>query len=102
MILREAMERWKAMRDDFELVRHAQYERAHAELNGELLSRRGLEEGIDPYSLFMGPFSRVAAYASEELIRWWQDRDHGNGRWTVEEYERQWVEAHRHEEEDHG
>lgn len=86
-IMRAAFEQWQRMRDDFELVRHAQYERAVAELRGELLNRRGQQNHVDPYSLFMGPASRARAYASEELIDWWTR----NRRWTVEEYERQWM-----------
>ena len=50
MIIREAMDRWNVMRDDFELFRHAQYERAAADCRGELLNALGREEGIDPYS----------------------------------------------------
>lgn len=87
-IMREAFERWKEMRDEFELVRHAQYERAHADLRGELLSARGRREHIDPYSLFMGPATRARAYASEELWEWWMEPR--NGRWTLEEFEEQW------------
>lgn len=86
-IMRAAFEQWQRMRDDFELVRHAQYERAVAELRGELLNRRGRENHIDPYSLFLGPVSRARAYASEELLEWWTRHQ----RWTVEEYERQWM-----------
>lgn len=88
-IMRAAFERWKEMRDEFELVRHAQYERAVAELRGELLSPRGRAEHVDPYSLFMGPASRARAYASEELWEWWQQPS--NRRWTLEEFEEQWM-----------
>ena len=88
-IMRAAFERWKEMRDEFELVRHAQYERAVAELRGELLSPRGRAEHVDPYSLFMGPASRARAYASEELREWW--RGPSNRRWTLEEFEEQWM-----------
>ena len=87
-IMRAAFERWQGMRDEFELIRHAQYERAHNELRGELLNRRGRENHIDPYSLFIGPESRAKAYASEELWEWWQDPH--NERWTLEEFEEQW------------
>ena len=89
-IMRAAFEQWQRMRDDFELTRHAQYERAMAELRGELLNRRGRENHIDPYSLFMGPVNRAMAYASEELLEWWQTGDN-NRRWTVEQFEKQWM-----------
>lgn len=91
VILREAFEQWKQMRDDFELYRHAQYERAAADCRGELLSAEGREEGVDPYSLFLGPWVRVEKYASEELLDWWTQA--GNGRLTVEAFERQWLAA---------
>lgn len=89
-IMRAAFEQRQQMRDDFELTRNSQYERAMAELRGELLNRRGRENHIDPYSLFMGPVNRAMAYASEELLEWWQTGDN-NRRWTVEQYERQWM-----------
>lgn len=88
-IMRMAFERWEEMRDDFELRRHAQYERAVADLRGVLLNRRGEENRIDPYSLFLGPYSRAQAYASEELLEWWQGRN--NRRMTVTEFEVQWL-----------
>lgn len=98
MIMRAAFERWQEMRDEFELFRHAQYERACAELRGELLNRRGQAEHIEAYSLFIGPYSRAVAYASEDLIRWWAE-DGKNRRQTVAEFERQWVAGQLEEEE---
>lgn len=92
-IMRAAFEQWQEMRDDFELVRHSQYERAVAELRGELLNRRGHEEGIDPFSLFLGPWARALAYASEELREWWLWGGIENRRWTVAEFEDQWLRA---------
>lgn len=85
-ILADAMATYRAMREEFELYRHAVYVRAHEELRGELLNPRGRAEAVDPYSLFMGPRSRAEHFASEELREWWQL----NGRPTVEEYEAQW------------
>lgn len=101
-IMREAFERWQQMRDDFELVRHAQYERAVAELRGELLNQRGRENHIDPYSLFMGSEQRAMAYASKELIEWWQDYDRypQNRRWTLRAFEIEWLDARTYDEEE--
>ena len=90
VIMSAAFEQWQRMRDDFELTRHAQYERAVAELRGELLNRRGRENHIDPYSLFIGPENRARSYASEELLEWWHEGS-GNHRWTVEHFEKQWL-----------
>lgn len=89
VIMRMAFEQWQEMRDAFELRRHAQYERAVADLRGELLNRRGRENHIDAYSLFLGPMSRARAYASEELLEWWEGRN--NRRMTVSEFEAQWL-----------
>lgn len=89
-IMRKAFQTWQEMRDDFELMRHAQYERAHEELNGVLLNRRGREAGIDPYSLFMGSELRAVKYASWELVAWWHE-DSDNHRPTVEHFEKQWL-----------
>lgn len=91
-IMREAFERWQEMRDEFELVRHAQYERAVADCRGELVNRRGRENRVDPYSLFLGPVARAQAYASEELIEWWS-RGGANRRWTLRAFEEQWLDA---------
>lgn len=85
-IMRDAMMAYTAMRDEFELYRHAQYERAHGDLNGEMLNRRGRDLGVDSYSLFTGPMVRVEAFASEELQTWFRE----NGRVTVAEYEANW------------
>lgn len=95
-----AFDRWQQMRDEFELVRHAQFQRAVAELRGELLNRRGHEAGIDPYSLFMGTTARARAYASEELWEWWQEKD--NERRTLESFEMQWMYGQMSEESNHG
>ena len=89
-IMRAAFERYTAMRDEFELVRHSQWERAVAELRGELLNERGRREHVDDYSLFLGPEVRARAYASEELLEWWEQGG-ATRRWTVAEYEEQWL-----------
>lgn len=74
------------MRDEFETYRHSLYERAADECRGVLLNARGRAQGIDPYSLFIGPAVRVAAYGSEELVEWFKT----NGRPTVDEFEANW------------
>lgn len=87
VIFRDSIAAYSEMRADFELSRHASFERAHRELRGELLNSRGRDQKIDPYSLFMGSHARAAAYASEELKAWWEV----NGRPTVKSFEAQWV-----------
>lgn len=85
-IMDAAFETYRTMRADFELYRHASFLRAHTELRGELLNATGRAAGIDPVSLFMGPWSRVERYASEELKSWFTQ----HRRLTVGEFEAQW------------
>lgn len=86
VIVRDAMATYALMRDEFELYRHALYTRACDELRGELVNRRGRALGVDAYSLFIGSTVRAHAYATDELVEWWQV----NGRPTVESYEAHW------------
>lgn len=88
-IMDAAFETYRMMRADFELYRHARFLRAHTELCGELLNIAGGAD-IDPVTLFMGPWSRVDLYASEEL----KDRFAQHGRLTVDEFETQWWYGH--------
>lgn len=39
---------------------------------GVLLNARGREAGVDERSLFTGPEKRARAYASPELLEWWE------------------------------
>lgn len=85
-IMDAAFETYRMMRADFELYRHSRFLRAHTELCGELLNAAGRVAYIDPVSLFLGPWSRVELYASDELQGWFEQ----HGRLTVEEFETQW------------
>ena len=85
-IMNAAFETYRRMRADFELYRHSRFLCAHTELRGELLNAAGRAARIDPVSLFMGPWSRVERYASEELKSWFAQ----HGRLTVDEFETQW------------
>jgi len=85
-ILDAAFETYRMMRADFELYRHSRFLRAHSELRGELLNAPGRAAHIDAGTLFLGPWSRVELYASEELKVWFAE----HGRLTVEEFETQW------------
>lgn len=67
-----AVDRWRELREEFELVREAAFERPHEDTNGVLLNARGKRAGIDAYSLFMGNEARALAYASPELVEHWQ------------------------------
>ncbi|MFD1145913.1 hypothetical protein [Saccharothrix hoggarensis] len=61
------------------------YRQAEDECRGHLLNPAGKAAGVDPYSLFHGPASRVRRYASPELRTWF----YRHGRTTWIEYKAQ-------------
>jgi hypothetical protein len=93
-----------------------QYVEAEAVTKGNMLNRRGREAGIDERSLFRGPERRARAYASEELLNYWEDHARPTEAYfrgedtrlgyaglrkrltPVEEQERDWYERLEHEE----
>src|SRR5699024_10941051 len=80
------------VREDYEHYTAAQYFQAESEL-GFLLNKEGQAKGIDAYSLFSGPVSRVKQYGSEELQSWFQR----NGRQTLSAFRYHataWYSAH--------
>ncbi|TXK17386.1 hypothetical protein [Homoserinibacter sp. GY 40078] len=90
----DAARNWRKLRSEFEDYREQAYERAAEACRDHLLNRRGRAAHVDPYSLFMGPWARVQAYASEELLEWFAE----HGRMTFEEFERQRIDALHYEE----
>lgn len=76
--IRLALREWRANRSAFQDLLEARHRQADDELSGNLLNSRGRSAGIDSISLFYGPWVRVKAYASEELLAWFDD--HG---WTT-------------------
>lgn len=78
---------WHDMRSEFDLVLEAAYARAEDGTHGKLLNRRGRAAGIDPYSLLTGPWSRVAAYGSDELLEHFR----AVGRPSLDRFEREWL-----------
>jgi len=85
-----ALAAWRECRADYELVLYARYEAAADATNDRLVNARGRRAGIDPVSLFMGNERRARAYASPELIEWWETHP----RLTFAAYERQWIAQH--------
>jgi hypothetical protein len=71
LIVANAIDQWRELRAEYELVLEAAYRRAEDECNGRLLNAAGREKGIDPYSLFMGNDARARCYASPELLDHW-------------------------------
>lgn len=80
-------ERRAEIRDEFVRYIDSIYLAADADCKGVLLNRLGIAKGIDPYSLFEGPFSRVEKYASEELYQWFAE----HGRITYGKFEEDYV-----------
>lgn len=81
-----AMLEYRECRDEYERVLWAAYEAAEDGTRGALLNDRGRHAGIDPVSLFMGTWVRARAYASPELLEWWESHP----RVTFTDFERSW------------
>ncbi|MET8006305.1 hypothetical protein [Nonomuraea glycinis] len=58
--------------------------------NGYLLSAMGRKAGVNPERLWGGNAVHAAAYAAEELRRWWAEQPNG-GRMTYAEWRAQWL-----------
>lgn len=72
-----AQERREARYSARRAFRRSEIDRAWADAEngiqgGVLLNRRGREAGVDERSLFTGPEKRARAYASPELLEWWE------------------------------
>lgn len=90
VIFDHAAGKWAEMRSEFDLVLEAAYAKAEESTNGCLLNRRGRAEGIDPYSILTGPYVRVLAFASPELIEHFE----AVGRPSLARFEREWLHSH--------
>lgn len=88
-IFARAAAEWNDMRAEFDIVLEAAYRLAEEGAGGAMLNARGRREHVSAYSLLTGPWVRVEAYASPELIEHFQKV----GRPSLSDYERQWVEA---------
>lgn len=86
-LVTDGFDAWRECREEYDLALYAAYVRAEAVTNGRLLNDRGLARGIDALSLFMGPWARARAYASEELLEHWET----DPRVCFAEFERQWA-----------
>ena len=86
-IFRKAALDYREMRQEFDHVLEAAYQAAEKGAGGAMLNERGRREGVDAYSLLMGPWRRVELYASEELVEHFQRV----GRPSVSDFESEWV-----------
>lgn len=80
---------WNEMRAEFDIVLEAAYTAAEKGSGGAMLNARGRREHVSAYSLLTGPWVRVEAYGSPELIEHFRKR----GRPSLADFERQWVEG---------
>jgi hypothetical protein len=71
LIIKQAIDNWRALRQEYEYLLEAAYESALDATSGKMLNLRGQDAGIDPYSLLMGTEVRAMAYASPELVEHW-------------------------------
>lgn len=82
-----ALADWREARAEYERFLSAQYEQAAEFCREALVNDRGRARQIEPRSLFMGPAARAYAYASEELVEFWE----AHPRVTFAEFERAWL-----------
>jgi hypothetical protein len=81
-----AMSEWRECRAAYEDKLYAMHEAAEEATRGAMLSDLGKRRGVSTLSLFMGPAMRAYAYASPELIEYWQMTP----RVTFADFERSW------------
>ncbi|MBU4213561.1 MAG: hypothetical protein KJ792_02770 [Actinobacteria bacterium] len=86
VIFAEAASAWRECRDAYDLFLEDQHSQAERACRGNLLNRRGRTAGIRAETLFLGPWSRARAYASDELLEWWATHP----RQTFSQFERSW------------
>ena len=84
-----AASRQAAAKSEWYDAAFADYLAADNQTRGNMLNRRGIAAGIDAFSLWSGTDRRMRAYASEELVAWFDEHP----RVTVTEYVRQAREA---------
>lgn len=82
-----ALADWREARAAYADLLNAQYEQAAEACREALVNDVGRRKGIEPISLFMGNKARAYAYATPELIEWWETHP----RVPFVEFERQWL-----------
>ena len=85
-IFQYAADLYRDMRQEWDLLLEAEYAKAEEGSHGAMLNSLGRREAIDPYSLLIGPWSRVVKYATPELVEWFEE----HGRPSPAQFEREW------------
>lgn len=73
VIIQAAIERYREVRDEYEVVLIAAYERAADVTRGAMVNDRGRANGVTDWDLFTHNDTYARAYASEELIEHWAE-----------------------------
>lgn len=81
-----ALAEWRECRAAYEDLRYAMHDAAEEATKGVMLSELGRRRDVDTLDLFLGPAYRARAYASAELIEWWETHK----RITFAAFEAQW------------
>lgn len=71
-LVRQALRQRDVLRAEFEDYRMHAYLEAEEACRTKLVNRRGERVGVSAMSLFIGSARHANAYASEELIEWWE------------------------------
>lgn len=85
-IFQYAADLYRDMRQDWDAYLESEHAKAEEGSHGSMLNSLGRREGIDPYSLLTGPWSRVIRYAAPELVEWFES----HGRPSPSQFEREW------------
>jgi hypothetical protein len=88
ILFKLAIEKYRELRDEYEVVLAAAYEQAADATRGAMVNARGERAGVSDWDLFTHNDAFARAYASEELIEHWARHP----RPTYTAYERQMVE----------
>lgn len=88
ILIKRAIEQYRELRDDYEVVLMAAYEQAADVTRGAMVNARGERAGVTDWDLFIHNDTYAMAYASEELVEHWARYP----RPTFAAYERQMVE----------
>lgn len=86
-IFERAAADWNEMRSEYELYLEAHIESAAESCRDALLNARGRTAGISVRDLFVRGSRFAHAYASEELLTFWQHTPCA----TVADFEQQWL-----------
>ena len=89
IIFAHAAANWHAMSSEYDAAVEADYGQALNHCSGVLLNSLGLAKDVESQSLFTGTEQRAYLYASDELVRYWDE----NPRVSKAVFERSWAQG---------